>query len=529
MAASIEDRVAAAYEKYGGNRTVGAHSIGLSRSGFNYWVDKLNLDAKPLVSGQVAALKATGYKLPKTGVKYYLITSAQNNTKIFSPLWNNLLAYKSHLKATMLVGTYTYNKKSYSSLSVKSGSKKSPSDANAWYAPEFHNYFADAQIELAPGLVWCGEMNITPTAQRPLRGFETYNGRQSNIFPHSKIALESIASGKHEHTKFNYTTGTATMMNYLQRGAGLKAEHHHAYGALVVEVDSKGGWWVRQLHADKRGSFYDLDKFISNGAVERSSGVAGITWGDIHTKPWQSPIHDACWGSKGMLETLRPKVQFVNDLLDFRSQNHHDRGNPHRAFAKFIEGLSCVTDELKNCATFLKTIQRRWCRTVVIESNHDQALKRWLAEGDYRHDPQNALFFLRAQVAVYEAIERGEKGFHLLQWAVRREGCSEAVRFLHEDESFTICQGKIECGMHGHRGPNGSKGVPMSLSKLGKKANIGDKHSAQIIDGLYVAGMSGDMDQGYNIGPSSWSPSHIVTYPNGRRAIYTVWHGKWRA
>jgi hypothetical protein len=35
---------------------------------------------------------------------------------------------------------------------------------------------------------------------------------------------------------------------------------------------------------------------------------------------------------------------------------------------------------------------------------------------------------------------------------------------------------------------------------------------------------------GYNKGPSSWSHSHVITYPNGKRSIITLQkNGNWRA
>ena len=45
------------------------------------------------------------------------------------------------------------------------------------------------------------------------------------------------------------------------------------------------------------------------------------------------------------LQSLEVKEQAIwalgnvaGDSLDFRSQNHHDRGNPHIAFAKHLKG-----------------------------------------------------------------------------------------------------------------------------------------------------------------------------------------------
>jgi hypothetical protein len=100
---------------------------------------------------------------------------------------------------------------------------------------------------------------------------------------------------------------------------------------------------------------------------------------------------------------------------------------------------------------------------------------------------------------------------------------------LSLDESFLICDKKIECGLHGDLGSNGSRGSANSLSKIGRRSNVGHSHSAGIWDGLYVAGTSTEFRMGYNHGPSSWTHSHIITYPNGKRAIITMFEGAWRA
>jgi hypothetical protein len=104
-----------------------------------------------------------------------------------------------------------------------------------------------------------------------------------------------------------------------------------------------------------------------------------------------------------------------------------------------------------------------------------------------------------------------------------------AVKFLLPDESFEVKE--VECGCHGHLGPNGAFGSPSNLSKIGKKATTAHTHSCGIFHGLYVAGTSTKLtkDWTYTSGPSSWSHSHVALYPNGQRTIITVKNGKWRA
>ena len=78
------------------------------------------------------------------------------------------------------------------------------------------------------------------------------------------------------------------------------------------------------------------------------------------------------------------------------------------------------------------------------------------------------------------------------------------------------------------RGANGAKGTISGFARIGRKMSIGDKHSPEIMDGVYCAGAM-NLRHGYNKGPSSWTVSHIVQYPNGKRTLITLQNGKWRA
>jgi hypothetical protein len=237
-----------------------------------------------------------------------------------------------------------------------------------------------------------------------------------------------------------------------------------------------------------------------------------------------------------MMDVLRPEYQMMHDVMDFRARNGHTLKKHliHDRFLAYIQGHDSVQTEVNNVARFLKESSREWCQTVVVNSNHDGFFKEWLRIGDYKNDPVNAIYFLEAQIEVYRAIrDNPDEPHNLLRWAILREfdtmqdGSAVPIRFLNEDESFVLLD--IEHGMHGHLGPNGSRGSASNMARMGRKANRAHEHSAGILEGTYTSGLSGDMDQGYNKGPSSWSPSHIVTYCTGKRAIYTMWNGRWRA
>ena len=531
-----------------GNMRETARRLGISRGAVKYRLDRAATELglvfdKPVSGGIIAKPPTKKMPLPKLGeVARYIITSAQNNTDAHVPFFENLVAYAEEIGAQVMVGSYSYNRASYSQKSTKRERGPTEDDTrDDWYDPVFDDFWMDEAVELAPMLQWRGELNILPTAKKPLSGLETYTGRPSGIFPHAKFAMESIAGTKSDGAKLNYTTGTATMMNYVQKKAGLQAEFHHAYGALIVEVDHEGDWFVRQLNADNDGTFYDIPNMGTTGAVLVSEGeihvgvpVEAVTWGDLHARVIDPECRALAFDEGGMLDSLRPNEQHVHDVLDFTSKSHHDEKNAHRMYQKKVLKWDDVRAEVHEVGDLLNHIRRDWCQTVVVDANHDRHLERWLNECDYRKDHKNAIFILECELAYRQAMEEDphRPAYNFLWETLVREGYDSKDIFLGIDDGWVICDdgsGGIECSMHGDLGPNGSRGTPLGLSKMGRRANTGHTHSAAIIDGLYVAGCMSRLSQDWNLGPSSWSHSHIVTYPNGKRTIVTMFNGKWRA
>ena len=466
-------------------------------------------------------------------IKRYLLTSAQNNTLVHVPFWRNLLVLAKHYDAEILVGTITYIRNDLNQKAAKVGSKVVAE--GVWFAPEVSRLICDKRKRLAPSLEWCGEVNISPTAERPLSGFESYTGRASSIFPHPRIAMESIPAPAGEPTKFIYTTGSCTVANYIQRKAGLKAEFHHSIGCLVAETDGVS-WWVRQVIADRTGTIQDLKVVVKDGKITKDNNVLAISWGDIHVEEMDNSAAQIAFGEHGMLDTLKPEVQFLHDVFSFTARSHHDDKRPLRRFELHASKAESVRDSAVAVANFLSWSRRPWCRSVVVNSNHDRMLDRWLDEADYRKDPVNAEIFLTMQLARYRAAAERVNSFnataHLITKAIPLWDTNR-IEFLNEDEGFVILKTGsdpgIECGVHSDRGPNGAKGARQAFTKLGRRMNVGHSHSAGITDGVYQGGTMSRLRLPYNKGPSSWSHSQIVTYPNGKRAIIHFWKGKWHA
>lgn len=478
--------------------------------------------------------RAKAMKTKKHRHHTYILTCAQNNTEIHMPTWLNLLALAKHEEAKIFVSTFLYAARSHWQKNLDKGRKPGPKE-DLWWDKHILPFRNDERVEIAKGLVWCGELNISPTASSPLSGLDVFTGRASMVVPHTTIAMESIATIGGDGAKLNFTTGTVTQRNYIQRKEGFKAEFHHCYGALLVEVDDDGHWWCRQLNADSDGVIYDLDRKVADGVVTTGHRVEAITLGDTHSEVKDTIVHKAT--VEDMIPALDPKYIFVHDVIDMGRRGHHNIKDPYAMMLAYASKKESVRDAVEGVRGFLEEIADPLCREiVVVNSNHDRHLDRWLTDNDGRRDPVNADYwgllnhwktnFIMANHHIPDllalAITMPEEDFEK----------DNGVTFLDGNSSFVICEkfgGGIECALHGDRGANGSRGSRRQFAKMGRRSNVGHSHAAGITQGCYQAGTNSEMDLGYNKGLSAWTHSDIITYTNGKRAIVTFFRGKWRA
>mgnify|MGYP003385248310 CR=1 FL=1 len=456
----------------------------------------------------------------------FILSSAQDGSAIHEQFVQNLEAYASFHRASIHIAGFTYNKALFEDHDKR----------HAEFHPKVRQYLASTQINISNKVLFCAEMNTLPTQSDPLSGFETYTRDKWGVFPHPRVTLKSVPVMWNADPKLIMTTGAVTLPNYVQKKAGIKAEFHHVIGAVIVEIDPEGDYFARHLIADKDGSFHDLDWSVSNGVVRSHPSSASIVYGDLHSERLCPFVAAGSWGVDGLtlepirqmtssqilIDRMRPKAQVFHDILDFHRRNHHNIADPHHRFKMLINKTDSVEKEVMRCAQFIEATAREGSTTYIIDSNHDRAMMRWLKTADYKSDPVNALYFLRCQTAVYEALSEGDSDFLLAEWAMRNThfDVSQAV-FLKLTDSLVI-KG-IEHALHGDLGSNGAKGHVNAFSRMGPKASVAHTHSAAIHEGIYVAGHSCLRDLGYNRGGlTSWSPSHILTYDNGKRTILTM-------
>jgi len=487
----------------------------------------------PVIGGEIASPET---RREVTRAKTLVLTSAQSNTLLHDAFFASLKVFCEENEAELHISRFEYNKKWHKDGS-KPGSTKDSDDEGTWYDPAISEYVSDVSMQLSDDLVWCGELNIIPTRANPISGFLNYTRGASAIIPHAKMFMQSIPTMKSDPAKMIYTTGAVTQRNYIQKAAGQKADFHHVFGALVVEIAEDDTWWVRQINAGEDGTFYDLNTLYTPVEAVRDQPVAAITHGDIHGYKLNTDIIDAVFQDGGILDQLRPEEQFFHDTIDFMPRNHHNIKDPHFLHEMHVEGTERVTAEFDYMAeVFMSLMHRSWCKSFIVVSNHDQAIEGWLRNSSAVIDPPNMRDWHWLNMQACSFREAGLK-FHpfkfLLEYYMARhldprdgEG-PDMPQFLLEDDSYKI-NGQIEAALHGHLGPSGARGTPRNIGHAGK-VNSGHTHSAGIFEGVYTAGVYGKLDMGYNKGLSAWSHSMIVTYPNSKRAILTIKNGKaWR-
>lgn len=491
----------------------------LSRAARGGVYDPATLSTKPL---QKYEAEINSKPVRTSSRAKYVITSAQNATPVFSSGLQSLRRYCSENKAQLIVVPIRYHNPT--STWTASDERKD------WWASEIEPDLVNQRIELNPNLVLLADIKIQPTAVRPTSGMETFCGGQSTIIGHPKLETVTIPTPQNSLAKIITTTGAITVDNYTDTKAGKKGEHHHTFGALVVEVRGDK-FFIRQINIDEDGSFYDLDCLYTPESTEKGIRAAGLVLGDLHERFVDPGVVRATFSAKNsIINTLNPEAIVFHDVMDFHSQNHHHRRKVFTKIAKHVASRSSVEDEVDECAVFIDKHTKDDQRIIFAPSNHPDALARWVEDSDWKEDQENCVFYLKTALVMAESAQMSESGAVYLDpfvhWMRKKLKCSDRCEFPVRDESVMIAG--VECGMHGDKGPNGARGAIRGFGRIGVKSIIGHSHTPGVIDGVYQVGTSSRLRLEYNGGPSSWMHCHCVVYPGGKRSLLFIIDGDWR-
>jgi len=441
----------------------------------------------------------------------YVVTSATQGFAVNQTFLSNLLYYCKHNNATLIV--IPVNNKSQFNIDL--------------YDQSIKKYIVSKDIVVGSDIVIKSSIHLGTNLENPLHGMDALSKGKTLIFGHPQVQLKTLPRKRDKYPPIISTTGSVSDPDYSEHKTAQKANFNHSFSALFVSGD-KNSRKLRHLNFDGNG-FYDLDSYYSSSTVTKGIRISGIVTGDEHVLFYDPDVYGATYGKNGVVATLKPEFIFRHDVLDCHSISHHHNNNAFIRWAKTVVGNNKIQDELNKTIKFIVDTTPADSTSIIIPSNHNSHLYRWLTEYNPKAGDSDNLemYHLLSLLVIQNAkIVDGIPVFPDPFELYARSFIPENVRFLSSKDDFLLHD--IDVNNHGDLGVNGTKGSRLQYKNMPNKTVIGHSHSPGIDKGSYQVGTSSSMNLDYNIGPSTWHQCHCLIYPNGKRQLLFIVNGEWR-
>ncbi|HUU88779.1 MAG TPA: hypothetical protein VMX17_13640 [Candidatus Glassbacteria bacterium] len=491
--------------------------LGKSERTVRKWLVKLGIKQKQQEDSP--QLKSARKKKISKKTNRYIITWAQNNTPVHEVFLRNMEAYASEIDAEIIIIAGRYKNPT---------SVFEDKEHETWHSRTKPYLYAGTQ-SIHKHLIVVGDVKISPTAVIPMTSMEGFSGPESCIFGHPKVQMQMVPVLEDCPPKKMMTTGACTLPNYTDSKAGKKGEFHHTLGFAIVEIKNKNKFFTRQVIATDDGNFNDFiynvkfdggnkklnvvpgltflsDEIEGTSVISRNKEIEAAILGDIHFGEHDQDVIDATLNV--LFKKLKPKQVILHDVFDGYSISHHDEKDPFAQFHKEVDGRNDLNKEIELMLEGLEPFSKYNC--VIVRSNHDDFLDRWLTRLDWRKAStmKNTLSYFKFSTLLAE--RKAPKG--IIPYVIN-ERYPEMIT-LGRSDSHRV--GKWELGQHGDVGASGSRGSINQFRRLNTKMIIGHSHSPNRKDGVIQVGTSTHLRVGYNIGPSSWLQSHAIIHSDGK-------------
>ncbi len=444
----------------------------------------------------------------------YVITSAQNNSKINTKFFKALIHYCEINHARLIVIPCKYV---LDTMNLK------------WDAILL-KYMVTENVMLSKKLRLLAGINLLPTLENPLNGLDSLSKGDSLVIGHQQLQMRSLAVNMTDSATIITTTGSITHPNSSSTKAGLKSDFNHSFSAIVIERE-KDVFHYRTLNSDSTGGFFDIAGYYSSDTFKPGAKVDAVVLGDTHAIFIDPQVKANTFTDKySIVNTLKPKLIFHGDLLDCFSISHHHNKNFLARYGKHLSGMNNLETELHNSLKLLKDTTPEFSKLIMVASNHNDHLYQWLNNADPKSDPVNAklyhylMYLMMDSAKVKGGLTHYDNPFEI--W-IKLNGGDLNVEFLPRDTSYKLHG--IEMSLHGDIGSSGMRGSPASFAKLAHKNIVGHSHSACIEKGNYTVGTSSRLKLEYNHGLSKWTHTHCIVYANGKRQLINIVDGGWNS
>lgn len=369
-------------------------------------------------------------------------------------------------------------------------------------------------------------VKIDPKQVDPTTGLDLVGQREGTILLASpKQRRRPIANSNSKLAHILQGTGAITKPRYVPKDGVPKrrdflASRHHVMGAIIVELEDDKLYHFRQIEMMKDGSFNDLFvNYSADGA--KSIKCLAVVQGDFHCTETDLTA-DAV--ADELCRLGNPKYRVLHDFFSGVSINHHEERNKVLRAALAGENKLDLASELQALKNTLdaKLKLNTSDKIVIVKSNHDEFLDRYLANGEF--SDQNRIISTKLQILAMQGKDPLKAG---LEELFGFKG-NDRVIWLKRDEDFRISRGKIEVGCHGDLGANGKRNPgSMGMLKAYGDCIFGHCHYGEINHGAISVGTSSILRLGYNKGASSWIHAHCILYEDGSRQLINAIYGRY--
>ncbi len=303
--------------------------------------------------------------------KSFIITSATNNSNLNAKFFDTLEAFSDETGAQLLVIPIKYR---HNTLIRR--------DDYAWPS-RIYPYAVNQDIIVNKSLV-VAALNLIATAVNPLSGLQENSGSRSAIYGHTQVALNCVATPGNDDPKIITTTGSCTSATYTKTKQGGKAKFHHSFSAVYVKVVGQK-FHFTHMHWDGKGAYLLSDYWTPEGRTDAPQAAA-LVQGDSHAVYSERAILQA---RNRLLSTVDAQALVWNDLHDHKYQSHHNTRLDRIKLA--MSGEFMVEQELEK-AEDLINYYGKGRLNLIVGSNHDDALDKWIDRFNPDKDPHNAVF-----------------------------------------------------------------------------------------------------------------------------------------
>lgn len=411
--------------------------------------------------------------------------------------------------------TYCKKRKAELILLVMRGVKTSNIITSDTYDKYSEYFITDANLNDNLKII---DIELNPQSDISIDPLFKVDPDRSIIIAHSKQAFTSVPNRIGEHPHLLYFTGCITKPNYADNRQGRVAKQNHVQGGCIVEIVDNKDFHIRNFQCDIENGFADEGCYYKGSNVSKIK--SDIVLGDIHCG---SESKEAIESSKQMIKEFQCKKVYLNDLFDARSVSHHEDRDLYSKYNRPVhqQSLQSELDYLGNfLINFYKDIEHS--ELIVVPSNHDHFVSRWLTEGRFVFDsPKNA----KLGAELFSHYLDGENP---IEYYLRSRGFLKKIKikFFYFTDEIVSYGYDIH---HGHKGVNSPKGSIKAFDKCYGKNASAHTHQPKKDKNSVVAGTNCSLDQHYIIGTgSSWLGSNILLYENNTDQSIHIIEGKYK-